>query len=231
MRGVVPLAALLALTTLLGFTISRAAAQPGFPASFHGAVAVDGEPVPPGTHVRGYIDGLDCTQLGENYRTTIVEAGVAQYAIEVVHESQKAGCGDDGKIVTFTVGGVAARETAEWKPGVTLVNLNVGAGSGPTLPPPTPTATLDPTAIAATATESAHFTPIPGTPPTDEVTPPGSTRAPGSDPTAVPPASSDSESEGSGWIFLGSLLVGILILGVVGGTLLARRRPRNVREP
>ncbi len=222
---------LLAATAVAIAMAGLAHAQPGFPASFHGAVAVDGKPVPDGTEVRGFINGIDCTQLGDNYRTTLTIDGVSQYAIEVVHQSQKDGCGDDGRIVTFTVAGVPARETAEWKAGVTEINLNVGAGTGPTLPPPTATPTLEPTQVAQTATEAAQFTPIPGTPPTDEVTPPGGT--PGPTRTSAPPSAggNDGSQGGGGAFVLAAAVIALLILGVVGGTLLARRRGHDVRDP
>jgi hypothetical protein len=229
MRNTVVLAALTLLALVMALA-APAAAQPGFPASFYGAVAVDGQLVPDGTEVRGFIDGLDCTQA-EPYRTTITENGVSQYAIEVVHESQMAGCGDEGRTVSFTVGGQPARETAEWKPGVTPINLNVGVGTGPTLPPATATPTLDPAEAAQTATEVARFTPILGTPPTDEVSPPGiSTRDPSSTP-APPAAGDDGEDGGGGFLVLGAILVAILVLGAVGGTVLARRNRSNVSDP
>jgi hypothetical protein len=223
-----PLVALAAVAFAIG---GHAHAQPGFPASFHGAVAVDGKPVPDGTEVRGFINGIDCTQLGDNYRKTLTIDGVSQYAIEVVHQSQKDGCGDAGRMVTFTVGGVPARETSEWKAGVTEVNLNVGAGTGPTLPPPTATATLEPTQVAQTATEAAQFTPIPGTPPTDEITPPGGTTGPTR--TPAPPTSGVNEGNdgGGGAFVLAAVVIALLFLGVVGGTLLGRRRGQDVSDP
>jgi hypothetical protein len=213
----------------IGFAVVASAspvnAQPGFPASFYGAVAVDGRPVPDGTSVRGYIDGVDCTQLGENYRTTITIDGVAQYAIDVVHESQKDGCGDEGKTVTFLVDGAPARETAEWRAGATKFDLNVGEGTGPTLAAPTPTATLEPSAAAATATEEAQFTPLTGTPPTDDVTLPGTTPGAAS---PGPPASGD-DGGGGGILVLGLVVAGLLLIGAAGGLALARARKTGAR--
>jgi hypothetical protein len=197
-------------------------AQPGFPASFYGAVAVDGRPVPDGTSVRGFIDGVDCTQLGENYRTTITIDGVAQYAIDVVHESQKDGCGDEGKTVTFFVDGAPARETAEWRAGARQLDLNVGEGTGPTLAAPTPTATLEPSAAAATATEDAQFTPLTGTPPTDDVTLPGTT--PGAASPGPPASGDDGDGAGGGIVVLGLVVAGLVLVGAAGGLALARAR-------
>lgn len=220
-----PLAIAVVVGAMLALGQGGANAQPGFPATYFGSVAIDGEPVPDGTDVRGFIDGIDCTQLGANYRTTITEDGVSQYAIEVVHESQREGCGDEGRTVTFVIGDVTARETAEWRPGATMLDLNGGSDTEPTLAPTTPTSTLEPTAAAATATEAAQFTPIAGTPPTGEVTLPVSTTEPGdSTLTPAPPSSGDDDQSGGGLLILGVVLVGLLILGVAGGTALGRRR-------
>jgi hypothetical protein len=205
-----------------------ARAQPGFPGSFYGSVAVDGRPVPDGTAIRGHIDGVDCTQLGENYRTTVTIDGVAQYAIEVLHESEREGCGDEGKVVEFFVDGVRARETAEWRAGVTKVDLNVGEGTGPTLAPPSPTSTLEPTAAAATATEAAQFTPLTGTPPTDDVTVPGTT--PGAS-TLEPPSTGGGDGSGGGVLVLGAIIVGLLAIGAAGGLAVSRFRGTRDRGP
>lgn len=147
-----------------------AAAQPQVPSTFYGSAAVDGKPVPGGTEVRGYVGGVDCTQLGPSYRGSATEGGVSVYIINVMHESQKAGCGTPGKTVTFTVGGRVAAQTAEWKQGPQQVNLNAGSGQAPELPTATPTRALAPSEVAATATEQAKYTPKPATAlPTDEV--------------------------------------------------------------
>lgn len=206
------------LFSVLLLAAGTASAQTGFPASFYGSVAAGGQPLPDGTDVRGFIGDIDCTQLGENYRTTVTIDGVSQYAIEVVHESQKEGCGDEGKIVSFVVGGRQARETAGWRAGATRVDLNVGEGTGPTLPPPASTPTLEPT-------EAAQFTPLTGTPPTDDVTLPVTT--PGGL-TPQPPASGDDDGSGGGLLVLGAVIVGLLLIGATGGIALSRvRRPRS----
>ena len=226
MRVCVPAMAAVALGLAL-LTAGSAGAQPGFPASFFGAVAADGRPVPVGTAVRGFIDGIDCTQLGEHYRTTVTVDGVAQYAIEVLHESEKEGCGDEGKTVAFFVDGVQARESADWRAGVTRVDLNIGEGTGPTLAAPTATSTLEPSAAAATASEQAMFTPLTGTPPTDDVTLPGTT--PGA-PSPQAPGTGGDDGSGGGTLVLGGVLVGLLVLGAAGGLGLSRFHRRRRTE-
>jgi hypothetical protein len=151
---------LAALASLLG--ISSSAAQPQIPSSFYGSVTIDGKPPPDGAEVRGLIDGIDCTQLGADYKGTVRIGNTAAYVIHVMHEVQKPGCGTTGKTVTFTIGGRPAAQTAQWKQGPQELNLNAGSGEPLQLPTSTPTVSLSPAQAAATATEAAKRTPRAG---------------------------------------------------------------------
>jgi hypothetical protein len=186
-------------------------------------VAASGAVVPAGAEVRGFIDGSDCTQLGDNYRPVTVADGVSTYAIEVVHESQVPGCGAQGRTVTFTVNGVAADQSVAWTFGPTRIDLTLAGGQALPLPTATPPATTPQQAITATATAGAAFTPRAGTPPVDNVDPGdlfgGASSATPSAPSAGEPADGSSA-------FLPLALGTILIAGVggLGGWLLARRK-------
>src|SRR5512144_3014911 len=148
---------------------ANAAAQPQLPSSFFGTASIDGKPPPNGTQVRGLIDGVDCTQ--GDAAGTALDGGVAEYVIHVMHESQKPGCGNDTKTVTFTIGGRPAAQTAKWKVGPQELNLNAGSGAPVALPTATATVPGVPPGAATTAAGASATRPAPpgGTPPTDDV--------------------------------------------------------------
>lgn len=206
-RALIPVVA-----TLVGLSFAApASSQPMFPATFFGTATIDGENVPDGTPVVAWIDGVNCTQDDTAERGTIVEGGVSSYAILVVHESQRPGCGRDGKLITFTVGGREANETAEWGPGIYHVDLSVGDAGPVPLPTATPTTPADATAAAATATELARYTPLPGaTPPPDDLGG-GGTGDGGSSSLAL---------------WLAAAVAALAAVGAAGGLLLSRRRYR-----
>lgn len=200
----------------------RTHAQPGIPATFYGTASIDGQMVPDGTPVRGFIDGKDCTQPPPPDRPgTMRDGGVSAYVIDVMHESQEPGCAADGRTVTFTVGGRQANETAIWKAGEQHLDLNAGSGQPQPLPTAT-TAAAGTTATAANATDTAKFTPRPaGTLPTDDVSLVSTPHLPAS--TSVEEPKPDS---GGGPSALSILLGLVLILGVAGagaGIALSRR--------
>lgn len=204
------------LAALMLFPVSPAPpaqSQPMLPATFFGTATIDGQNVPDGTPVIAWIDGLDCTQADSAARGTVTEGGVSSYAVMVVHESQRPGCGAEGRDITFTIGGRQAHQSAPWQPGVHHLDLNAGEGEPIPLPTATPTSAADATAAAATATELARYTPLPaGTPPLDDLR-----GAPG------------AANSGSGNLLLwaGSLLAIVVGLGALAGLLLSRRMARR----
>ena len=213
---------------VLGFALVPAAAlaQIQVPATFFGSATVDGKPPEDGTEIRGFVDGQDCTQLGPGYRGTIIDAGVGAYVITVVHESQKAGCGKEGKTVTFAIAGRAAVQTAKWQSGPQRVDLTVGAGTPVPLPTATAVPTAGPTQAAATATEAAKATPLlTGPPPTDDIKLPFSTGS-GRQPQSQPSIQDAGESGGVPVLLVVFLLVVALAAGgAVAGVVLSRRGP------
>lgn len=239
--------AAVAATAMLLVPQPRAGAQPLVPSVFYGSASIDGEPVPDGTPVRGYIDGKDCTQSPDKNPGTHMDGGAAAYTIEVMHESQEPGCGAEGKTVTFTVGGQPTEQTAPWRFIVQRLDLNVGEGEAPPLPTLTPTPTserLSPEDQAATATMAAGGTPTPatlspvptGTPPTDPIRLPVTPRPPiGETPaTDVPGDAGADDDSGDGGPSVAMLLVGGLLVvagaGAGAGYWLSRRPPRGGGE-
>lgn len=229
------LAALTAgLSGLLAFG-AAAFAQPQVPAAFYGSASIDGEPVPDGTEVRGFIDGKDCTQVGPAYRGTVNEGGVSAYSILVMHESQEPGCGTEGKTVTFTIGGREAEQTATWRAGPQQLDLNAGVGEPLQLPTPTPTPTPvpdQPTSTPEPPSPAANAeTPPPlltGTPPTDDIQLPQTPRPPGEGtmpPPDVAAQSGGSDDDGSTpvWLIVGGVLLLLAGAGGAAGYLLSRR--------
>jgi hypothetical protein len=226
--------ALLAFVMLLGTGGSRAIAQPQIPATFYGAASVQGQTPAPDSEVRAFIGNLDCTQLAPGQRTFGIEGGVGVYVVTVVHESQKTGCGKEGKQVTFKVNGVEANQTAVWKTGPQQLDLNVGRGTPQQLPTPTPGPVGTPPAAATAAqagsgtpsTASAGVTRPQGTPPVDPITltPASTIRPPGPAPKPPAPPETGSGSVAGNpalWVVLGVLVV----LGAGGGVLVSRKRP------
>ena len=92
---------------------------------------MDGAPVPPGTLVRAFVDGIDCTQPGGS--GAFDEGGVSHYLVDVMHETQAPGCGRTGAAVSFKVGDQTADVTATWNSGPLPLDLFFGAP-----PPATP---------------------------------------------------------------------------------------------
>jgi hypothetical protein len=187
---------------------AHTAQVPQIPATFYGAVTIDGEAPPAGTEVRGFIDGVDCTQPGA--AGTIDAGDVGAYVISVMHESQHPGCASEGKEVTFTIGGRPAGQTATWEVGPHEVGLNAGEGSPRPLPPnvPTPTSQAAATASTPPATDDID---LPQTPPA--VTP-------------LPPGTSTSAGEDDGpplWGFVVGALLGLGVLAGAAGFAMSRR--------
>lgn len=195
--------------------------QPQVPASFYGTVSADGRPVPDGVAIRAFVDGNDCTQPGA--RGALRQGETTVYILNVMHESQAAGCGAEGKTVAFRIGDRPAAQLASWRPGLQHLDLNAGLGE----PAPLPTdsgSTPNDAERLATATEQAKFTPKAGEPPTDNVTF-GRTPIPGGE---QKPAAGDVGGGVSPLLVLGVAALVLAALGAAGGFALSRRsRPRG----
>lgn len=199
-----------------------ARAQPQLPSTIYGSASIDGKPVPDGTQVRGYIDGNDCTQPS-GLTGTVTDGSASGFVINVMHETQRAGCGKEGKTITFTIDGRAAPQSAAWKIGIQRVDLNTGQGQPIALPTFTPAAAVSPTTASTagagnTAPASTAARPT-GPLPTDDVHFGKTPKPPG----ARPP----TQTGGSGGPpVVAFLVVGLALLaagGGVAGYLLSRR--------
>lgn len=222
-----PLRFLLAAGALLA-PAAVSHAQPQIPSSFFGSVTIDGKAAPDGTEVRALVDGLDCSQSPPGERTAAREGEATAYVIHVVHESQRPGCGRDGKAITFTIAGRPALQQGIWKPGPQQLDLSTGAGDVVPLPTSTPavpgSAPATPRATG-TGTPPTRSRPT-GTPPTDDVQLPGTLTPPaGATGTPGTPASSSvDDGGGSAWRLLVVALGVIAAGGAAAGVVLARRR-------
>lgn len=214
---------LILVAAVLSTPIGSALAQPQLPSTVYGSASIDGKPVPDGTQVRGYIDGNDCTQPS-GLTGTVTDGGASGYVINVMHETQRPGCGKDGKTITFTIDGRPVSQSVEWKIGIQRIDLNIGRGQPIALPTQTPVTATSSTAVpTAAGTASARPT---GPLPTDDVQfgktpkPPGST--------------GPTDPEDSGAPVAAILLVGLAIIaagGGVAGYFLSRRTRHEPLDP
>ncbi len=130
---------------LSGFSAREASAEtpPAPPARFTGTVTVDGAAVTAGTLIEARIDGATC-----GVTTTFMSGSSARYVLDSpADQPGAAGCGAEGKVVSFYIGGKKAAETGSWlNYQLNLVDLTYVT---PT-PTPTSTATAVPTTPSAT---------------------------------------------------------------------------------
>ncbi len=176
--------------------LSRASAQFDPPSTVFGSVADSAGEVASGFTVEAYIGDKLC---GTNGRTEFTGDGAAKvtvYFVDVVSESQIAGCGAVGREVRIKVGDRFAPQTARWNPGPVQLDLAF-AGATPAVIPtftPAPTRTPEPT-----TTPRPRTTPSPGsteTVETVETIPPGSPGA--GSPIATPRGGVTSATPGPG---------------------------------
>jgi hypothetical protein len=113
---------LLALVLLVGIVVPAYAQDdempPRLPHYFAGTVSTSTGPVPEGTVVEAFMDGV------KNDDTTVT----AQSTYELL---VTGGYDDDGKIVSFNVGGVQADQTAAWASGAVNDNFDLTIASLP----------------------------------------------------------------------------------------------------
>ena len=114
-RLVGALGLLLALALLVGVVPAYAADDefpPRLPHYFAGTVSTSKGPVPEGTVVGAWVEGVKKAETAVTAQST--------YELLVPGEY-----GDDGKIVSFTVGGVQASQTAPWVSGQADSNFDL----------------------------------------------------------------------------------------------------------
>jgi hypothetical protein len=114
-RLVGALGLLLALVLLVGLVPAHAQdgeMPPQLPHYFAGTVSTSNGPGPEGTAMEAFVDGV------EKAETTVTAQSTYEFLVPGEY-------GDDGKIVTFTVGGVQASQTAPWVSGQIDTNFDL----------------------------------------------------------------------------------------------------------
>jgi hypothetical protein len=112
---------------------------PPLPHYFDGSVSDSNGPVLEGTVVEAFVDGIKKTETAVN--------GEGRYVVLVPAER-----GDDGKIVSFTVGGVQASQTTAWAEGEFNYDFDLTIASSNGFPFPLPFDCLVATAAYGTDT-------------------------------------------------------------------------------
>ncbi|HEY6506402.1 MAG TPA: hypothetical protein VIY56_00230 [Vicinamibacterales bacterium] len=130
----------LAATTMLA-TVAFAQSPPAPPARYVGNVRVDGVNATVGTVVEARIGNAACGSS-----SVFTSGSESRYALDApaLDPATSPGCGADGAVVTFYVGGRQANETATWiNYQLNTVNLTV-TSAAPATPGTTPVATPRP---------------------------------------------------------------------------------------
>jgi hypothetical protein len=121
-RLVGALGLLLAMVLLVGTVVPSYAQDdempPRIPHYFAGTVSTSTGPVPEGTVVEAFLDGV------KNDDTTVTAQSTYELLVTGDYD-------DDGKIVSFKVGGVQAAQTAAWASGSLEDNFNLTIASLP----------------------------------------------------------------------------------------------------
>ena len=129
-----------AVVAFLYLMPSGASAQGVIPHAFLGLATINGSPAADGTVVAALIDGRQVAAKsvsGGSYPVLLVEPANDSFV---------------GKIITFTIGGIPANETALWTQGE-VTELNLSAAPSPEAPTATP-------APAATVAPAPTPTPV-----------------------------------------------------------------------
>ncbi len=108
---------------------STAHAQFDPPSTVFGSIADSGGVVPAGVTVEAYIGDTLCGTKGRTEFTGDGAARVTVYVVDVVSESQIAGCGTVGREVRVKIGDRFATQTAKWNPGPVQLDVTFGSAS------------------------------------------------------------------------------------------------------
>jgi len=211
-------------------TLPLAHAQFDPPSTVFGSIADSGGEVAAGLPVEAYIGEKLCGTKGRTEFTGDGAAKVTVYFVDVVSESQIAGCGATGREVRLKIGDRFAPQTARWAPGPVQLDITF-AGATPAVIPtftPAPTSTPEPTATLRPGT-------TPGATAAIETIPPGSPGAgspiatPRGGITSATPGPGQSGGDGGGfpvWGIVVLILGGIAAIG--GGVGYAMSRSSRV---
>jgi hypothetical protein len=207
--------------------IQGALAQFQPPSTVIGSISDAAGPVAENVKVEAYIGDVQCGLGGKTYFAGEGAARVTVYVVDVVSDSQTAGCGAPGKDVRIKIGDRFVTKAVKWEAG--LVRLDVTFGNATPVPIPTstpaPTNTPGPTVTNAPNATSAPVQTIPPGSPGAGSPVPTSPRGGITSATPGQQAAASSGDDGAPvWVFV------VLILSIIGaaggaiGYLMARGR-------
>lgn len=213
----------IAATLLTVLAIQTASAQFNPPSTVVGSISDAAGPFPEGVKVEAYIGDVQCGLGGKTLFYGDGPDRVTVYVVDVVSESQRAGCGTSNAEVRIKIGDRFVEKTVRWNPGQVILNVAFGNATPVPIPTasPVPTRTPDPKASPTAAT-------TPGSNVTSgavQTIPPGSPGAGSPVPTlplggitsATPGQHAAASGDDGGapvWVFV--LLV-LAIIGAIGG--------------
>jgi hypothetical protein len=148
----------LAAASFAGCLAIAAVLQPALaqfdpPSTVFGSVADSEGEVPAGLPVEAYIGNVLSGTRGKTEYTGDGAARVTVYVVDVVSESQIAGCGAIGRDVRIKIGDRFAAQTVKWNPGPVQLDVTFGSATPAVIPTFTP---------APTRTPEPRATPQPG---------------------------------------------------------------------
>lgn len=227
----------LAAASLAGCLAGAAALQPALaqfdpPSTVFGSIADSEGEVPAGLAVEAYIGDVLCGTKGKTEHTGDGAARVTVYVVDVVSESQIAGCGAIGRDIRVKIGDRFASQTVKWNPGPVQLDVTFGSATPAVIPTFTPAPTRAP---QPTSTPQPGQTVTPGQGGDPETIPAGSPGAgsPVSSPsggiTSATPGTQQADSGGGGGFPVWGVVVLILggIAAVGGGVGYAMSRSRQ----
>ncbi|WP_322819587.1 hypothetical protein [Tepidiforma sp.] len=233
LRGAL-LAALSAGAIALAAT-TTALAQFDPPSTIFGSVTDSEGPVPAGLPVEAYIGETLCGKDGKTEYTGEGSSRVTVYVVDVVANSQIAGCGRPGAEVRIKIGDRFAPQSARWQAGPVQLDVTFGSATPAPIPTFTPTPTRTP-APAATQTPRPGSTATNGSP--VATIPPGSPGAGspitgGGVTSATPGRQSTSSNDDGGFPIWGVIVLVLGAIAAVGGGagyVLARNRQSDTDD-
>lgn len=199
---------------------ATASAQFNPPSTVVGSISDSAGPFPEGVLVEAYIGDVQCGLSGKTLYYGDGSGRITVYVVDVVSESQRAGCGSDNKEVRIKIGDRFVDQTVRWAPGQVILNVAFGNATPVAIPTasPVPTRTPDPAATSApsatTATAASAQTIPAGSPGAGSPVP---TAPLGGITSATPGQQASASGGGDGtpvWIY--ALLV-LSVIGAIGG--------------
>ena len=205
------LAALSGASAFSLILLSNVSAQFQPPSTVLGSISDAGGPVAEGVKVEAYIGSVQCGLGGKTYYAGEGTARVTVYVVDVVSESQIAGCGKPDVEVRIKIGDRFVEQPVRWNAGLVRMDVTFGGAT----PVPIPTSTPAPTNTPAPPGSGANQTPL-GTIPAGS---PGAgspvpTQPKGGFTAATPGQQSSASDDDGGGVPIWA--IALLVLGGIG---------------